>query len=211
MFVTVVDYGSGNLRSAAKALEKASIDNNLKYNIQITSEPNLIKKSDKIVLPGQGSFKDCKEGLLKITGLIEELNNFVLIKKKPIFGICVGMQLFATYGLEEEKTDGLNWIPGKVKKINIHDNQFKLPHMGWNEIQIVDNNKYFSDVKDFDHMYFIHSYEFEPEEEKTIKAYTNYNKKIVAAVEKDNIFGTQFHPEKSQYNGLKILGNFLKA
>ena len=211
MLVTVVDYGSGNLRSAAKALEKASIDNNLKYNIQITSEPNLIKKSDKIVLPGQGSFKDCKEGLLKITGLIEELNNFVLIKKKPIFGICVGMQLFATYGLEEEKTDGLNWIPGKVKKINIHDNQFKLPHMGWNEIQIVDNNKYFSDVKDFDHMYFIHSYEFEPEEEKTIKAYTNYNKKIVAAVEKDNIFGTQFHPEKSQYNGLKILGNFLKA
>ena len=211
MFVTVVDYGSGNLRSAAKALEKASIDNNLKYNIQITSEPNLIKKSDKIVLPGQGSFKDCKEGLLKITGLIEELNNFVLIKKKPIFGICVGMQLFATYGLEEEKTDGLNWIPGKVKKINIHDNQFKLPHMGWNEIQIVDNNKYFSDVKDFDHMYFIHSYEFEPEEEKTIKAYTNYNKKIVAAVEKDNILGTQFHPEKSQYNGLKILGNSLKA
>tara|TARA_B110000967_G_C18864621_1_gene552013 strand:+ start:57 stop:692 length:636 start_codon:yes stop_codon:yes gene_type:complete len=211
MFVTVVDYGSGNLRSVAKALEKANKDNNLKYKIQISSDPNLIKKSDKIVLPGQGSFKDCKEGLLKITGLVEELNNYVLIKKKPIFGICVGMQLFATYGLEEKKTDGLNWIKGKVKKISIKDNKFKLPHMGWNEIEIVGTNKYFTGIKDFDHMYFIHSYEFEPGEEKIIKAYTNYNKKIVAAIEKDNIFGTQFHPEKSQYNGLKILGNFLKA
>jgi len=211
MFVTVVDYGSGNLRSAAKALEKANKDNNLKYNIQISSDPSLIKKSDKIVLPGQGSFKDCKEGLLKITGLVEELNNHVLIKKKPIFGICVGMQLFATCGLEEKKTDGLNWIKGKVKKINIKDSKFKLPHMGWNEIELVGNNKYFVDIKDLDHMYFIHSYEFEPEETKTIKAYTNHSKKIVAAVEKDNIFGTQFHPEKSQYSGLKILGNFLKA
>ena len=211
MFVTVVDYGSGNLRSAAKALEKANKDNNLKYNIQISSDPNLIKKSDKIVLPGQGSFKDCKEGLLKITGLVEELNNHVLIKKKPIFGICVGMQLFATCGLEEKKTDGLNWIKGKVKKINIKDRKFKLPHMGWNEIELVGNNKYFVDIKDLDHMYFIHSYEFEPEETTTIKAYTNHNKKIVAAVEKDNIFGTQFHPEKSQYSGLKILGNFLKT
>jgi glutamine amidotransferase len=210
MFVTVVDYGSGNLRSAAKALEKANKDNNLKYNIQISSDPDVIKKSDKIVLPGQGSFKDCKEGLLKIKGLVEELNNYVLIKKKPIFGICVGMQLFATYGLEEKKMDGLNWIKGKVKKINVKDSKFKLPHMGWNEIEIVGNNKYFIDIKDLDHMYFIHSYEFEPEETKTIKAYTNYNKKIVAAVEKNNIFGTQFHPEKSQYNGLKILGNFLK-
>ena len=210
MFVTVVDYGSGNLRSAAKALEKANKDNNLKYNIQISSDPNLIKKSDKIVLPGQGSFKDCKEGLLKIAGLIEELNDYVLIKKKPIFGICVGMQLFATYGLEEEKTDGLNWIKGKVKKIDIQDSRFKLPHIGWNEIEVLGNNKHFSEIKDLDHMYFIHSYEFEPEEEKTIIAYTSYNKKIVAAVEKDNIFGTQFHPEKSQKNGLKILGNFLK-
>ena len=208
MFVIVVDYGSGNLRSAAKALEKANEDNNLKYNIQISSDPNLIKKSDKIVLPGQGSFKDCKEGLSKITGLIEELNDYVLIKKKPIFGICVGMQLFATYGLEEEKTEGLNWIKGKVKKINIKDNKFKLPHMGWNEIEVIANNKYLSYNKNLDHMYFTHSYEFEPDEKSNIKAYTNYNKKIVAAVEKDNIFGTQFHPEKSHKNGIILLKNF---
>jgi len=210
MFITVVDYGSGNLRSAAKALEKANKDNNLKYNIQISSDPSLIKKSDKIVLPGQGSFKDCKQGLEKIKGLLEELNDYVLIKKKPIFGICVGMQLFATYGLEEEKTNGLNWIKGKVKKIDNQNGKFKLPHMGWNEIEIVDKNNYFKGIKDLDHMYFIHSYEFEPEDVKSIKAYTEYNKKVVAAVEKENIFGTQFHPEKSQENGLKILGNFLK-
>ena len=210
MFVTVVDYGSGNLRSVAKALEQANTDNNLKYSVQISSDPNLIKKSDKVILPGQGSFKDCKEGLLKITGLVEELNNYVLEKKKPIFGICVGMQLFATYGLEVEKTNGLNWIKGNVKKINIEDSNFKLPHMGWNEIKVLGKNKYFSGIKDLEHMYFIHSYEFEPKEENAIQAYTTYNKKIVAAVEKDNIFGTQFHPEKSQDNGLKILGNFLK-
>jgi|TARA_B110000211_G_C13932221_1_gene487678 glutamine amidotransferase len=210
MLVTVIDYGSGNLRSAAKALEKANKDNNLKYNIQISSDPKLINKSDKIVLPGQGSFKDCKEGLSKITGLIEELNEYVLVKKKLIFGICVGMQLFATYGLEEKKTDGFNWIKGKVKKINIKDSKFKLPHMGWNEIELVGSNKYFSGIKDLDHMYFIHSYEFEPEEAQTIKAYASYNKKIVVAIEKNNIFGTQFHPEKSQDSGLKILGNFLK-
>ena len=210
MLVIVVDYGSGNLRSAAKALEKANSDNCLKYNIQISSDPLLIKKAEKIVLPGQGSFKDCKEGLLKIPGLIEELNEYVLIKKKPIFGICVGMQLFASYGLEEGKTEGLNWIKGKVKKITINDTKFKLPHMGWNEIEVVTNNKYFNGIKNLDHMYFTHSYEFELKESRTISAYTSYNKKIVAAVEKDNIFGTQFHPEKSQINGLKILGNFLK-
>ena len=210
MLVIVVDYGSGNLRSAAKALEKANSDNSLKYKIQISSDPHLIKKAEKIVLPGQGSFKDCKEGLLKIPGLIEELNEYVLIKKKPIFGICVGMQLFASYGLEEGKTEGLNWIKGKVKKITINDTKFKLPHMGWNEIEVVTNNKYFNGIKNLDHMYFTHSYEFELEEIRTISAYTIYNKKIVAAVEKDNIFGTQFHPEKSQINGLKMLGNFLK-
>ena len=210
MLVIVVDYGSGNLRSVAKALEKANSDNSLKYKIQISSDPHLIKKAEKIVLPGQGSFKDCKEGLLKIPGLIEELNEYVLIKKKPIFGICVGMQLFASYGLEEGKTEGLNWIKGKVKKITINDTKFKLPHMGWNEIEVVTNNKYFNGIKNQDHMYFTHSYEFELEEIRTISAYTIYNKKIVAAVEKDNIFGTQFHPEKSQINGLKMLGNFLK-
>ena len=210
MLVIVVDYGSGNLRSVAKALEKANSDNSLKYKIQISSDPHLIKKAEKIVLPGQGSFKDCKEGLLKIPGLIEELNEYVLIKKKPIFGICVGMQLFASYGLEEGKTEGLNWSKGKVKKITINDTKFKLPHMGWNEIEVVTNNKYFNGIKNLDHMYFTHSYEFELEEIRTISAYTIYNKKIVAAVEKDNIFGTQFHPEKSQINGLKMLGNFLK-
>ena len=210
MLLTVVDYGVGNLRSIAKSIEKANSDNNLKYSIKVSSELSDIKKSDKIVLPGQGSFKACKEGIDNIKGLQEELNEGVLIKKKPIYGICAGMQLFATAGYEEEKTEGLNWIPGEVIKLDLDSSKLKIPHIGWNELKLENVSNVFKDTINKNHAYFIHSYEFLPEDQKTISATFNYGKEIVASVSYKNIHGSQFHPEKSQFTGIKILTNFLK-
>jgi len=210
MLLTVVDYGVGNLRSIAKSIEKANSDNNLNYSIKISSDVSDIKKSDKIVLPGQGSFKACKEGIDRITGLEQELNESVLVKKKPIYGICAGMQLFATTGHEEIKTAGLNWIPGKVIKLDLGSSKLKIPHMGWNELKVKNSSKVFEDINNNNHAYFIHSYEFIPEDKKVISIISNYGKDVMAAVSSENIFGSQFHPEKSQKIGLKILTNFLK-
>ena len=209
MLLTVVDYGVGNLRSIAKSIEKANFDNNLNYSIKISSEVNDIKKSDKIVLPGQGSFKACKNGIDSIKGLQEQLNESVLIKKKPIFGICAGMQLFATVGHEEEKTPGLNWIPGEVIKLDLGLSEFKIPHMGWNELKVKNASTVFKDITNKDHAYFIHSYEFIPKDKKNVSITTDYGKDVIAAVSSGNIFGSQFHPEKSQNIGIKILTNFL--
>jgi glutamine amidotransferase len=210
MLLTVVDYGVGNLRSIAKSIEKASSDNNLNYSVKVSSDVNDVKKSDKIVLPGQGSFKACKEGIDKIKGLQEELSESVLIKRKPIYGICAGMQLFATIGYEEKKTAGLNWIPGKVIKLDLGSSKLKIPHMGWNELKVKNSSKVFEDINNNNHAYFIHSYEFIPEDKKVISIISNYGKDVMAAVSSENIFGSQFHPEKSQKIGLKILTNFLK-
>ena len=182
MLLTVVDYGVGNLRSIAKSIEKANLDNNLKYSVKVSSDVNDIKKSDKIVLPGQGSFKACKAGIDNIKGLQTELNESVLIKKKPIYGICAGMQLFATKGHEEETTLGLNWIAGEVNKLDLGASKLKIPHMGWNELKIKNNSKVFKDITDEDHAYFIHSYEFIPEEKKVISLTSNYGKEVMAAV-----------------------------
>ena len=209
MLLIVVDYGVGNLRSIAKSIEKANSENNLNYSVKISSDISDIKRADKLVLPGQGSFKACKEGIDKITGLQQELNESVLVKKKPIYGICAGMQLFATIGLEEEKTLGLNWIPGKVIKLDLDLSKFKIPHMGWNELKVVNVSKVFKDVINKNHAYFIHSYEFIPEDKKKISITSNYGKDVVAAVSSENIYGSQFHPEKSQSIGIKILTNFL--
>ena len=209
MLLTVVDYGVGNLRSIAKSIEKAIFDNNLNYLIKVSSDVNDVKKSDKIVLPGQGSFKACKSGIDSIKGLQEVLNENVLVKKKPIYGICAGMQLFATTGHEEEKTSGLNWIPGEVIKLNLGSSKLKVPHMGWNELKIENNSKVFENTINKNHAYFIHSYEFIPKDKKNISITTNYGKDVIAAVSLDNIFGSQFHPEKSQSTGIKILTNFL--
>ena len=209
MLLTIVDYGVGNLRSIAKSIEKANSENNLNYSVKISSDVNDVKKSDKIVLPGQGSFKACKNGIDNIKGLQEELNESVLTKKKPIYGICAGMQLFATIGYEEEKTSGLNWIPGKVIKLDINKSKLKIPHMGWNELKVENSSKVFKDVIDKNHAYFIHSYEFIPHEKKTISITTDYGKDVIAAVSSGNIFGSQFHPEKSQDTGITILTNFL--
>ena len=210
MLLTIVDYGVGNLRSIAKSIEKANSDNSLSYSVKVSSDINDIKKSDKIVLPGQGSFKACKDGIDNIKGLQEELNENVLIKKKPIYGICAGMQLFATTGHEEKKTAGLNWIPGEVIKLNLGLFDLKIPHMGWNELQIENSSLVFKDVINEDHAYFIHSYEFIPKNKKNVSITTNYGKDIIAAVSSKNIYGSQFHPEKSQNTGTKILTNFLK-
>ena len=209
MLLTVVDYGVGNLRSIAKSIEKANFDNNLNYSVKVSSDINDVKKSDKIVLPGQGSFRACKEGINNIKGLQEELNESVLVKKKPIYGICAGMQLFATTGHEEEKTEGLNWIPGEVIKLNLGSSKFKVPHMGWNELKVENVSNVFKDTINKNHAYFIHSYEFIPLDKKTISITTDYGKDVIAAVSSGNIFGSQFHPEKSQNTGITILANFL--
>ena len=210
MSITVIDYGSGNLKSAAKALEAAADNINLSSKIVVSSNPKIIEQSDKIVLPGQGSFRDCYSGIKKIPGLNESLNKFVLEKKKPILGICVGMQLFAKIGYESQQTEGIGWIDAEVRKINNMNKKIKLPHMGWNEIELKKDCFLFSNIKNKSHMYFIHSYEFMTKQKDFVVATTDYGNSITASVVKENIVGTQFHPEKSQKNGLIILENFLK-
>jgi len=210
MSIAIIDYGSGNLRSAAKALEVANKNLNANPKIVITSDPEVIRKSSKIILPGQGSFRDCFLGIKKINGLVDTLNDFVLVQKKPIFGICIGMQLFAKIGYESKETKGFGWIDGIVKKINNINKTLKLPHMGWNQIEFKKDFSLFSGIENQSHMYFVHSYEFLTKQKDCIVATTKYGNSIIAAVAKDNIFGTQFHPEKSQKNGLKLLENFLK-
>ena len=210
MSIAVIDYGSGNLKSAAKALEAAVNNINASHKIVVTSDPKKIKQSDKIVLPGQGSFRDCYLSIKKIPGLSETLNEFVLVKKKPILGICVGMQLFAKTGFESQETKGFGWIDAEVRKINNMNKKLKLPHMGWNEIELKKDNFLFSNIKNKSHMYFIHSYEFMTKQKDCIIATTNYGNSIIVSVVKENIVGTQFHPEKSQKSGLIILENFLK-
>ena len=209
MLLTVVDYGVGNLRSIAKSIEKANFDNNLNYSVKVSSDINDVKKSDKIVLPGQGSFRACKEGINNIRGLQEELNESVLVKKKPIYGICAGMQLFATIGYEEEKTEGLNWIAGEVIKLDLSSPKLKIPHMGWNELKVENVSNVFKETINKGHAYFIHSYEFIPKDKKNVSITTNYGKAVMAAVSSENIYGSQFHPEKSQNTGIQILTNFL--
>jgi len=206
MNVTIVDYNSGNISSVINSFKEAAHD---KVNIQITSDLNKIKLSDKVVLPGQGSFKSCIEALNDIEGLVETLNEFAVTNKKPLLGICVGLQMFADLGYEEIETKGLGWLPGKVSKINNKNGAYKLPHIGWNQINIVKDSRIFKDIENNSHMYFVHSYEFIPENKDVISATTDYSSKIVCSVEKENIFGTQFHPEKSDKIGLKIIENFI--
>ena len=207
MNVTIVDYQSGNISSVINSFTEVAKG---KINLEVTSDIKKIKSSDKIVLPGQGSFKSCVESLNSIRGLADTLREFAMTDKKPLIGICVGLQMFADIGYEEAETKGLGWIPGKVSKINNQKGKFKLPHIGWNEIELQKESKIFKDIKNKSHMYFVHSYEFIPEDKSVISALTDYSSKIACAIEKDNLFGTQFHPEKSDKNGLKIIDNFLK-
>ena len=210
MKIAIIDYETGNLKSVSKALELASNNVLKKSNIEIINSAKDLNNFDKVVLPGQGSFKQCYQSLNSIHGILDGLSDFVTVKKKPILGICVGMQLFANFGDEDGGSDGLGWIEGKVKKISLKDLSLKLPHMGWNNIQISSNSKLLSGVNNDSHFYFVHSYSYDVDEKKYVSATTNYSIEIVSAIEKDNIFGTQFHPEKSQANGIKILENFVK-
>ena len=206
MNVTIVDYNSGNISSVINSFNEVAKN---KVNIEVTSNLDSIKTSDKVVLPGQGSFKSCIDRLNSIDGLIDTLKEFVIENKKPILGICVGLQMFADIGYEETETKGLGWISGKVSKIDNQNGKFKLPHIGWNEINIVKDSKIFKNIEDKSHMYFVHSYEFIPDDKNLVSTTIDYSTKIVSSVEKDNLFGTQFHPEKSDKLGLKIINNFL--
>jgi imidazole glycerol-phosphate synthase subunit HisH len=207
MNVTIVDYNSGNISSVINSFKEVAKD---KVNIEVTSDLDKIKSSDKLVLPGQGSFKSCVDALNNIKGLVDTLNEFAIKNKKPLLGICVGLQMFADIGYEETKTKGLGWISGKVSKIDNKDGKYKLPHIGWNEINVIKNSKIFKGIENKSHMYFVHSYELVPKDKNVIIATTDYSSNIVCSVEKDNIFGTQFHPEKSDKIGLKIIDNFIK-
>ena len=206
MNVTIVDYNSGNISSVINSFKEVAKE---KIKIEVSSDLNKIKSSDKIVLPGQGSFKSCVDALNSIDGLVDALSEFTLINKKPLLGICVGLQMFADVGYEEAETIGLGWISGKVSKIDNKGGNFKLPHIGWNELNIVKDSQIFKDIKNKSHMYFVHSYEFIPKDKNVISATTDYSSSIVCSVEKENIFGTQFHPEKSDKIGLKIIDNFI--
>jgi glutamine amidotransferase len=201
--IALIDYGSGNLQSAYKALELVS---NCKNKIFITSNSKDLLKADKIILPGVGAFADCIKGLKSISGMTDVLNEVVLEKKKPFLGICIGMQLLATKGKEKGDHDGLGWIKGKVIKIK-KSKKIKIPHMGWNTVKVISKHPILKRKK-FE-SYFVHSYNFICKNKKNIIATCDYQQKITAIVGKENIIGTQFHPEKSQKIGLEILKNFV--
>ncbi|MFM7083750.1 MAG: imidazole glycerol phosphate synthase subunit HisH [Hyphomicrobium sp.] len=210
--VAIVDYGSGNLHSAAKALERAARETASNHTILVTADPKIIRNSDRIVLPGVGAFADCKAGLDKIPDLGEALEYVVRKKGRPFLGICVGMQLMASRGLEHGTTEGLDWIHGVVDAISPDDPQLKIPHMGWNTLIPLSPHPL---LKDLDlgpyglHAYFVHSYHFIPKDTACIIAQTDYGGRLAAVIADKNISGTQFHPEKSQLLGLRLLGNFL--
>ena len=206
MNVTIVDYNSGNISSVINSFNEVA---KKKVKLEVSSDLNKIKSSDKVVLPGQGSFKSCVDSLNNIRGLVDTLTEFVINNKKPLLGICVGLQMFADIGYEESETKGLGWIPGKVSKIDNQKGKYKLPHIGWNQINIFKDEKIFKNIENNSHMYFVHSYEFIPEDKSVISAITDYSSNIVCSVEKENVFGTQFHPEKSDKIGLKIIDNFI--
>ena len=207
MNVTIVDYNSGNISSVINSFKEVARD---KVNIEVTSDPKKIKSSDKVVLPGQGSFKSCIDALKNIKGLVDTLNDFAINDKKPLLGICVGLQMFADVGYEETETMGFGWVPGKVFKIDNQNGKYKLPHIGWNQINILKDSNIFKNIENNSHVYFVHSYEFVPEDKNVVSAVTDYSSKIVCAIEKENLFGTQFHPEKSDKIGLQIIDNFIK-
>ena len=206
MNVTIVDYKSGNISSVINSFQAVAQNN---ININVTEDLNQIKSSDKIVLPGQGSFKSCVDALNSISGLVDTLKDFALVNKKPLLGICVGLQMFADVGYEEAETKGLGWIPGKVSKIDNKNGKYKLPHIGWNEIEFMKNSKIYNGIENKSHMYFVHSYEFIPEDKSVISATVDYSTRVVCSIEKENLFGTQFHPEKSDKVGLKVIENFI--
>jgi glutamine amidotransferase len=213
MSVAIVDYGSGNLHSAAKAFERAAKDLNLGQTIRVTRDPAVVAGADRVVLPGVGAFADCRRGLDAVDGMTAALEEAVRKKGRPFFGICVGMQLLAERGLEYEVTEGLGWIAGEVDRITPSDRGLKIPHMGWNTLNVVHPHPLLESLplgSEGRHAYFVHSYALKPTQRADLVADADYGGAVTAIVARDNIFGTQFHPEKSQRFGLALIANFLK-
>ena len=208
----LVDYGSGNLNSAEKAFQRASRESGLNVPIEVTADPDRVRAADRIVLPGVGAFADCMSGLARVPGLVEALKEGVFDKGRPFLGICVGMQLLATRGLEHGETSGLGWIPGDVRAIAPADPAAKVPHMGWNTLMAKRSHPLLDGIPtggDGLHAYFVHSYQLDATDPADVVADTDYAGPITAVVAKGNVAGTQFHPEKSQTLGLRLLANFL--
>ena len=210
MKVVVVDYGSGNLRSASKALELAASDLNRGYEVIVSSKPLELREADYIILPGVGAFGDCFAGLTAIEGMEDALKDAVILHGKPFLGICVGMQLMANRSLEHGEHTGLGWVSGDVRPIEFVNNSIKVPHMGWNELEVngVDHPVLYG-LNNGDHAYFVHSFSLQCAHKNHVLATTNYGRDIAAIVGRDNLIGTQFHPEKSQETGRVVLKNFL--
>jgi glutamine amidotransferase len=213
MSVAIVDYGSGNLHSAAKAFERAARDSGHDQPIKVTSNPDDVVRADRVVLPGVGAFADCRHGLDAIPGMIDALETAVRKQGRPFFGICVGMQLMAERGCEYQVTPGLGWIAGEVDRITPSDASLKIPHMGWNTLNMLKPHPLLADIPlgpDGLHAYFVHSYELKTAQRTDLVAQTEYGGPLTAIVGRDNMVGTQFHPEKSQRLGLKLIANFLR-
>jgi len=212
MKVAIIDYGSGNLRSAVKSFERAAREIGSTAEIILTSQVSQVKQADRIVLPGVGAFADCRAGLVQIDGMWQAIDEAVSVSKKPFLGICVGMQLMAERGLEHEVAKGFGWIKGNVKAIEPGDKTFKIPHMGWNTIDPCKPHPVLENIAlgpQGLHAYFVHSYHLVPDNHDDVLARADYSGTVFAAVAKDNMVGTQFHPEKSQELGLRLIGNFL--
>jgi glutamine amidotransferase len=208
--VAIIDYGSGNLRSAAKAFERAAQAN--RESIRVTSDPESVRRAERVVLPGVGAFADCRRGLDAIPGMVEALNEVVIEDGRPFLGICVGCQLMAERGLEKETTEGLGWIAGDVVEIAPADPDLKVPHMGWNTLDVVHEHPLLAGIRTGDEgldAYFVHSFHLSPRDGDDIVARTDYGGPVTAIVARDNYAGTQFHPEKSQTLGLALIANFL--
>jgi imidazole glycerol-phosphate synthase subunit HisH len=210
MIVAIVDYGSGNLRSAAKAFERAAAENGIAAEITVTSTPEVVAAADRVVLPGVGAFADCRRGLASVRRLEEALREAVILHARPFLGICVGMQLMAERGREFETIEGLGWIAGEVVPIEAADPGLKIPHMGWNEIELGRAHPLIAGLPGGAHAYFVHSYHLRLGEPSDLIAVTDYGGPLAAVIGRGNIAGTQFHPEKSQEAGLRLIGNFLR-
>jgi len=212
MKVAIVDYGSGNLHSAQKAFERAAREAGIAASIMVTADCAAVAKADRIILPGVGAFADCRRGLDAVPGMVAALHEAVKARGTPFIGICVGMQLLATRGLEYEVVKGLDWIPGDVKKIEPRDATLKIPHMGWNTLDVARPHALLSDIPTGPrglHAYFVHSYALKAANTEDVVATADYGGPIAAFVARDNVAGVQFHPEKSQTLGLKLIANFL--
>jgi len=210
MTTAIIDYGSGNLRSAAKAFERAAAENGIAGPILVTSRPEDVATAEHIVLPGVGAFADCRRGLAGVAGMEDALCEAVMARGRPFLGICVGMQLMAERGREFETVEGLGWIPGEVVGIQPADPTLKIPHMGWNELMPHAPHPVLEGLRAGTHVYFVHSFELRTADADDLLATSDYGGPVAAAVGRDNLVGTQFHPEKSQAAGLRLIANFLR-